>query len=227
MSTSSVGPTVGDLVTERPSRSRVFSKLGIDFCCGGGRTLEEVCSARGLDVADVQAMLDREPPAPDHVDWRTEPLGALVDYIETTHHVFTRTELPRLDEMLAKVARVHGARHPYMVEVAASFSRFASELLAHLDKEERVLFPAIRERGAGRAMPLDRPIAVMMREHDDAGATLSWMREQTGGFVPPEGACNTFRAALAGLEELERDLHEHVHLENNVLFPRVHVTSRA
>jgi regulator of cell morphogenesis and NO signaling len=213
--------TVGDLVLDRPSRSRVFSELGIDFCCGGKKTLERACAERGLDLGEVVARLEAEPAPVAAVDWRNEPLGALCNHLEATHHVYTKAELPRLREMLDKVARVHGERHPEMIEVAALFGRLADDLSAHLLKEERVLFPAMRGIDAGRVVDLTPPVRVMLAEHDDAGAILHELRTLTKGYVPPGDGCNTYRAALAGLEDFERDLHEHVHLENNVLFPRV------
>ncbi len=221
MGNTSSSATVGDLVLERPSRSRVFSELGIDFCCGGKKTLERACAERGLDLAEVVARLEAEPAPAAAVDWRTQPMSALCDHIEATHHEYTKAELPRLRAMLDKVARVHGERHPEMIEVAMLFGRLADDLSAHLMKEERVLFPAMRGIDAGRVVDLSPPVRVMLAEHDDAGAILHELRTLTKGYVPPSDACNTFRASLAGLEDFERDLHEHVHLENNVLFPRV------
>lgn len=210
--------TIGELVTERPGRSRVFSRLGIDFCCGGRRTLADACGAQGLDIAHVEALLSAELPLPGQMDWRNGSVDELVAHIERTHHEYTKSELPRLSQLIEKVARVHGEKHPFMVEVAALFGRFADEFRAHLAKEELVLFPAICAR-AGRT--LSGPVAVMLQDHDAAGADMRHMRRLTCNFTPPAGACNTFRAALAGLAELEADLHMHVHLENNVLFPRV------
>lgn len=212
--------TVGQVVVERPAASRVFGKLGIDFCCGGRRSLAEVCRDRGLDLHELLAMLETEEPHPARSSWVDVPLAELVSHIVERHHAFTRAELERLGPMLDKVARVHGERHPQMVEVAALFRTFAVDLAQHMRKEEAVLFPAILQV-AGRGMPLSGPIAVMRTEHEAAGSDLARMRMLTDGFVPPTGACNTFRAALAGLAELEADLHEHVHLENNVLFERV------
>lgn len=210
--------TIGEIVAEQPSRSRVFSLLGIDFCCGGRRTLAEACEALGLDIAQVERLLVAEPRAPDDVDWRSRSVHELVAYIERTHHAFTKRELTRVAQLVEKVARVHGQRHPVMIEVAAAFKQCADDLRAHQVKEERVLFPAICAQ-AGRT--LARPISLMLKEHDAVGVELHHIRDLTEGFTPPPGACNTFRAALAGLADLEIDLHQHFHLENNVLFPRV------
>jgi regulator of cell morphogenesis and NO signaling len=220
MSSPSLQSRVGDLVVERPSRSRVFGALGIDFCCGGEKTLAEACRERNLDGDAVLARLD-EAPAPDsQPSWADARLGALCDHLERKHHALTRAEIPRLQGLVDKVARVHGGRHPEMVEVEKIFSAFGEEMLEHMAKEERVLFPAIRGLEAGVKRDVSMPIRVMMREHEGAGAAMARMRELTGGFAPPTDGCNTFRAALAGLAELEADLHEHVHLENNLLFPR-------
>ena len=213
--------TVGQLVVERPEASRVFGKLGIDFCCGGKRPIAEVCRDRGLALDEVLALLEQEVPRSARSSWADAPLSELVSHIVERHHTFTRAELDRLGPMLDKVARVHGERHPEMVEVAALFRAFSADLMPHMRKEEAVLFPAIRQLEGGREAPLAAPIACMRSEHEVAGSELARMRALTNGFSAPSGACNTFRAALAGLAELEADLHQHVHLENNVLFERV------
>jgi regulator of cell morphogenesis and NO signaling len=222
MKAPSIESTVGDLVVEKPGRSRVFAKLGIDFCCGGKKTLVEVCREKALDPAVVLAQLEEQAGPEGRTPWAEAPLADLVDHVERTHHAFTREELPRLQGLLDKVARVHGERHPNMVEVARIFGVFASEMLLHMTKEERVLFPAIRAVAGGRPAGIDpaMPIRVMSREHDEAGEQLRQMRELTRDYALPDGACNTFRAALAGLEEIEADMHQHVHLENNLMFPR-------
>lgn len=220
MSHVSLNATVGELVVEQPSRSRVFSKLGIDFCCGGAKTLAQACREKALEPETVLGLLVNAPPAP-RSEWADAPLVRLTDHIVRVHHEPTRAELARLTQMIDKVARVHGKNHPFMVEVASVFHGFADELLAHMLKEERVLFPAIAALESGaEGVNVTMPIRVMNGEHDSAGDALKKMRALTSGFVTPEGGCNTFRASLAGLEELEADLHEHVHLESNVLFPR-------
>lgn len=211
---------IGDLVADRPSRSRLFAKLGIDFCCGGKKTLEQACREKQLDPGDVLSALAKLPRSDGERSWVDAPLARLCDHIQTCHHDFTRAEIPRVGGLLAKVARVHGDRHPAMVEVAAVFAAFGDEMLAHMLKEELVLFPAIARLGEGGGPDLSGPICVMLREHDGAAAAFTRMRELVPGFVPPPGACGSFRAALDGLAELEADLHRHVHLENNVLFPR-------
>ena len=212
--------SVGDVVTERPSTSRLFSRLGIDFCCGGKKSLANACAERGLDVAAVLTELAVAVPEP-RSNWADAPLAAVCDHIERTHHTFTVAELARLSGLLEKVARVHGAKHPNMVELNSVFLPFAEELRLHMTKEERILFPAIRALAQGEpSRAIQAPVSVMMREHDGAGALLRQMRSIALDYVPPEGACGTFRAALGGLVDLETDLLLHVHLENNVLFPR-------
>lgn len=213
--------TVGQLVAQQPSASRVLTKLGIDFCCGGRQLLAEACRERGLDVESVLAALESEAPNLAQQSWVDAPLSALVGHLVERHHSFTRTELGRLGPMLDKVARVHGDRYPYMREVAALFRGFAAELAQHMEKEEAVLFPAICALEAGRGVRLNTAIVVMRAEHELAGSELSRLRALTHGYEAPADVCNTFRAALAGLADLEDDLHLHVHLENNVLFERV------
>ncbi|MCU0796186.1 MAG: iron-sulfur cluster repair di-iron protein [Akkermansiaceae bacterium] len=214
--------TVGELVAERPSRSRIFQARGVDFCCQGGRTLLEACQRRDIDPEEMVTMLEKEEeePAPEENPAELGPLE-LVDYIVKRHHGFLRGELPRLHEMAARVARVHGPHTPSLVTLLEVFEGMMFELAHHLMKEEDVLFPAIGAMVSGETagIPLDGAIATMMDEHEDAGRALQELRELTNGFRPPEGACNTYRALFAGLLELEGDLHRHIHLENSVLFP--------
>jgi regulator of cell morphogenesis and NO signaling len=220
--------TVGQLVRERPSRARVFERLGIDYCCGGKTPLDRACRAGGLDLARVLRELADEDARPeaDPVDWSTATLGALADHIEATHHAYLRRELPRLERLAEKVAAAHGARHPELLDVLAVFSALKSELESHMLKEEWALFPMVRLLDGATAPPrspcgsVADPIAAMEHEHDDAGAALARLRSLTGGYTPPAGACNTYRALLDGLADLEADLHLHVHKENNILFPK-------
>lgn len=224
MTAIDIHTTVGQMVTDRPSRSRVFQKLGIDFCCGGKKSLEEVCKSKGLDartVLDVLLASEAAPAASAGANPAEMGLTELCDHIETTHHAYLNQELPRLGAMVRKVAAVHGDRHPWMVEVNDVFSSFAAELDSHMMKEEQVLFKLIRglEKGRGEHS-IQQPLHMMEHEHDDAGQALEQMRKLTSDYTPPAGACNTFRAMLDGLAELEADMHQHVHKENNILFPR-------
>ena len=215
--------TVGEIVAERPSQSRIFQAFGIDFCCQGGRTLREACEKKCIAAESVIEQLEaelRDKPAPE-VNPAVFPPDQLADHIVAKHHRYLRDELPRLHAMAARVAQVHGAHTLSLVEVYEVFSDMAAELAEHMIKEEQVLFPAIKAmvRGESAPMPLDGPIACMLHEHDDAGEALARLRELTNGFTPPPEACNTYRALFAGLAELEEDLHVHIHLENSVLFP--------
>jgi regulator of cell morphogenesis and NO signaling len=215
----------------------VLDRHRLDFCCGGKRTLSQACTAAGLDVAGVLAELDQaardrtEAVAAAPSD-ETVPLDQLVQFIFETHHAFTRAAIARIVPLAAKVLTKHGEAHPELVTVEQAFTALAADLLPHLVREERVLFPYIRTlaRGAaGRsAVPVTRPpfgsvqnpVRMMMYEHDAAGDLLDELRKATGDFVAPEGACGSYRALYAALAELRSDLMRHISLENNVLFPR-------
>ena len=216
--------TVGELVTERPSRARVFERLGIDYCCGGKRPLEDACAAKRLDAGTVAAMLEAvEEAGGDQTDWSRASLGELCDHIVETHHAYLRDELPRLSGLVGKVTRTHGVRHPELEDVLETYEGLAAELSEHMLKEEHELFPACRRLEESEeilAPGLAAPIAVMEDEHAAVGAALERLRVLTGGYEPPTDACNSYRAMLDSLETLERDLHEHIHEENNILFPR-------
>jgi regulator of cell morphogenesis and NO signaling len=220
-------PTVGQLVAERPERGRLFEKLGIDYCCAGRVSLDEECAKRGLNPDDVRAQIqasDAGPTNSNEPDWPREPISRLADHIEATHHRLMQAELPRAVALVSKVARVHGDRRPELVELKAVFDDFAEDLLAHMDKEDSVLFPWIRalELGGSQASRrgLDQPIIAMMGDHDEAGKALQRIRELTSNFTPPLDACGTYRVMLATLREIEADMHTHLHKENNILFPR-------
>jgi regulator of cell morphogenesis and NO signaling len=222
--------TVGQLVAEKPSRARVFERLGIDYCCGGKKPLETACQDLGLDPQTVVVTLlatEAIPGEKSEQDWNTAPLSALVDNIISEHHDYLREELPRLSFLTEKVANAHGERYPEMLEVHRVFGEFREHLESHMMKEEMILFPMVRQIEAGDTSAsrshcgsIRNPIFVMEREHDDAGTALSTFRSLTNGYTPPESACNTFRALLDALATLEGDMHRHVHKENNVLFPR-------
>jgi len=232
MSTAiSADRAVGQLVAEQPARSQVFEQFGIDYCCGGKKTLLQACDIRGLDVANVALALealDRIAPMPE-TDWTSSTLAALTEHIVSNHHGYLRIALPRLTMLIDKVVNAHGAKDDRLAELQGVFRSFRQEMELHMAKEEDILFPMLQrmELGGNDTLPakllcrsIINPIRVMLAEHDDAGAALTSMRDLTEGFSVPEGACNTYRAMLAALAELECDLHQHVHLENNVLFPR-------
>jgi regulator of cell morphogenesis and NO signaling len=229
MSNLSLQETVGRLVAAQPSRSKVFERWGLDYCCGGKKPLAEACAERGLEPETVLRELaaeDARPTAGVGTDWTTAPLSALCDHIIATHHDYLREALPRLTLLTDKVANAHGDKRPELRDVATLFATFRRELENHMRKEEVILFPLIKTLETVEMLPafhcgsVANPIQVMELEHDDAGAALERLRALTNGFTPPPGACNTYRAMLDALAELEADMHQHVHKENNILFPR-------
>lgn len=216
--------TIGELVAARPLLARIFQKLGIDYCCGGKQTLATACTHKGLDPATTVALLESAvallTAGPAEVDAAAMGLGQLADHIEATHHAYLKAELPRLREMADRVATKHGWRDARLPKMAAAVNTLTLEMLSHMQKEEKVLFPLVRQVEAGARGDLSAPIGCMEAEHQAAGELTAQLRELTDGFTPNAEACNTHRALLAGLAEFESDLHRHVHKENNVLFPR-------
>lgn len=228
MSTTTIEKTVGELVAERPGRSRVFEAYGIDYCCGGKRPLPEACAKKGVDIAKIVreiAYADADIQD-DAIDCGTMPLDELADHIVDTHHAYLEKELPRLVAMSAKVAKVHGDSDLRLVELAQVVSELAAELQSHMMKEENVLFPIVRQLADTDTLPqmhcgnLSNPIRVMEAEHDTAGNALERAHELTDNYTPPKWACNTYRALLERLHDLELDMHQHIHKENNILFPK-------
>lgn len=215
--------TVGELVAERPGRSRIFQGFQIDFCCQGGRTLTEACERKGVSLESVIEQIEAEQVAvlESGENPAQLPPAELISYIIEKHHSFLRRELPRLHAMAHRVAQVHGPHTPSLLHVSDVFTGLFQELDSHMMKEEQILFPAIlaMSQSGGPTLPLDGPIACMIHEHDDAGEALRRLRELTHGYQPPADACNTYRALFDGLKDLEEDLHRHIHLENSVLFP--------
>lgn len=220
--------TIGQLVAQKPQRGRVFEQLGIDYCCGGRKTLQDVCDQKGLDLRHVCSLIDACDAAPsvNQTDWNSVPLSQLIHNIKSTHHQFMRTELERTGALVKKVASVHGRPHPELVELERIFDLFAQELIPHMYKEESVLFPWIQalsdgDLAADAGMPsLAQPVRILMEEHDAAGDLLHRMRTLMHDYVPPVDACGTYRVMLDALRDMEHDMHQHVHKENNILFPR-------
>jgi regulator of cell morphogenesis and NO signaling len=217
--------TVAEIATQQPSSIRVFQRFGIDFCCGGKRPLQTVCAEQGLSFDELAGALDaaqRSSVSGDH-DWTVAPLHALIDHIVVTYHDALREDLPRLEALAAKVVAVHGTKSAALARIDQTLRDLSAELLDHMRKEEMVLFPAIDAIERGQfltAIPLSAPITVMEHEHDHAGALLDELRRLTGEYVVPYWGCATVRALYQGLAELESAMHIHVHLENNILFPR-------
>lgn len=228
MKSIDINTTVGEIVRSAPARSRIFENLGIDYCCGGKKPLAEACRAKGLDPSTVVAMLSAldgsEGGSTVNVD--SMSLSELCDHIETVHHGYLRDELPRLDFMTRKVAAVHGDHEPRLFEVRRVFESFQADMNSHTSEEDDVVFPAIRELERQEDEPssarskVAELIAKLESEHEKAGAALEHLKELTDNYAPPEWACNTFRALYDGLAHLEKQTHEHVHKENNVLFPK-------
>lgn len=218
--------TLAELVTARPASARVLESFGLDYCCGGRRSLDQACAELGTDPDVVLDALATVEPGPEP-DWASMGPAELTDHLEATHHAYLHTELARLDALTGKVVGAHGARHPELGEVQATYGALRDDLEPHLMKEERVLFPMIHELAESEGIPsfhcgsLQNPISQMMSEHDRAGALLTTLRAVTDGYrVPPDG-CASYQALYEGLAELEADTHLHVHKENNVLFPAV------
>ncbi len=217
--------TLGDLVAAHPALARVFEELSLDYCCGGRQTLVDAASSRSLPVTTLvqllQGVVAALAAAPVAFDAAGASLSQLADHIERTHHGYLKEELPRLVEISEHVARKHGHRDPRLPQVADTVLGLAREMFDHMEKEEGILFPLVRRIEAGEGtMDLSGPIRQMEAEHDTAGQALARLRELTNGFTPDDQCCNTHRVLLAGLAQLEDDLHRHVHKENNILFPR-------
>lgn len=222
--------TVGMLVAEQPLRAAVFDHFGIDYCCGGRQTLLAACEQGGIapdtviaSLVDNDAKVEVDQSA---LNWLNASLTELANHIEQTHHVYLKSELPRLQALADKVAKVHGVREPRLVKVAAIFSAMSEELLEHTAKEELVLFPFMRLLDQGKGRPnapfstVAKPVSCLESEHEDAGAALMELRQLTDQYAPPEGACASWQALLAGLAHLDQDLRIHIHKENSILFPR-------
>lgn len=224
--------TVGEMVVADYRKAEVFRKYGIDYCCGGKKPLEDICRNKGIDAQAVQSELDEldRKPAEAGQDFDNWELDRLADHIVDKHHRYVTDALPMLYELTAKVARVHGERHPELVEIARLFDEVAVELQMHMQKEERMLFPYISKMAAnlrqGQPAPVPvfgsvaNPIHMMEAEHESAGGNMDEIRHLSGDYTPPADACTSYRVLFAKLDEFEQDLHQHVHLENNILFPK-------
>ena len=225
--------TVGEIAVEMPGATREFEKLGIDYCCGGSRTLDQACSEANISVDEALARLDRSAVSTETrfgQDWQNQLLVDLISHITTTHHAFVREESSRILALAAKVVGVHGKNHPELLQVQQTFSALAEELRVHLMKEEQMLFPYIslmeESTLAGEPAPpamfgtVANPVRMMMQEHDGAGDALRSLRSITHDYGLPEDACISYRTLFGALEGFEADLHQHIHLENNILFPR-------
>jgi len=224
--------TVREIALQQPSSIRVFEQFGIDYCCGGRKPLAEACATGNIEIDAVLAALESAAatPATSAANWQQSPIEELVAHIVATHHAYVRTELPRLATLAQKVVNRHGDTRAELPQIQAALAALDEELTQHLVKEEAILFPFIvkleRASTGAAAQPaacfgtVANPIAMMTQEYEAAGTLLATMRTLSQNFVPPVGACPTFHAFYNGLKEFEQDLHQHIHLENNILFPR-------
>lgn len=211
--------TLGQLATTHPLSTQVFLRYRLDFCCGGKQTLADACRARGLDPQSVIREIEDESGAASGERWDAAPIPQLIDFIISRYHHTLRRDLPGLIEAAHRVERVHAAKPSCPVGLAAHLEEVHITLLRHMDKEEQALFPMVLGGGVGARLHM--PVRMMMEEHDDHGVNLVTLRRLAHDFIPPAEACATWRALYIGLERLEGELMEHIHLENNVLFPRV------
>jgi regulator of cell morphogenesis and NO signaling len=224
--------TVGQLAAEVPTSIRVFESWKIDYCCGGRTLLPEACAAVGRSVDDFVAALEKATAIPDSAarDWSADTLAAMSSNIVAMYHAYTREELQTIAPIADKVLSVHGERRPELAEVVSLVRELTNDLLPHMLKEEQVLFPYVvqlDEALAGnRPAPtpffgtVKNPVRMMMLEHDRVGELLAQLRAVTNDYVPPESACFSYRELYRRLAELELRTHEHIHIENNIYFPR-------
>lgn len=226
--------TVREVAIELPQSTRLFEKLKIDYCCGGNRPLTEACASAGLEVGEVIGMLESvsQPDSQGNsaLDFQSLPLPELIAHILDNHHVFTKQEMTRLDLLSNKVISAHGENHPELHKVGALLNTLCADLKPHMFKEEQILFPYIlalasadAEKSAAPFAPfgtVNNPVRMMMMEHDTAGEILRELRTTTSDYSVPADGCISYRTLYEALEVFERDLHQHIHLENNILFPR-------
>ncbi len=222
--------TVRELASATPGAARVFERFGIDYCCGGERSLAQACTAANVNLMEVAEALKAPQPQDGDRDWQKATLAELAKHIVAKHHEYVRQEIQWLIPLSAKVEGVHGKNHPELEKIQCSFNALAEELTAHLMKEERMLFPYIEQlelaaNSGSHPAPspfgtVKNPVRMMMMEHDSAGELLRKMREVSKNYTLPADACMSFQMLYRALEEFEADLHQHIHLENNILFPR-------
>jgi regulator of cell morphogenesis and NO signaling len=234
VNTITAATTLGEIAARIPEATRIFEDFGIDYCCGGKKSLEDACASSKISAPDVLQLIQgsqhAKPEMGQMQDWARESLASLIAHIKGTHHKYTRAEIARITPMLRKLLSVHGTNHPELRRINSEFEALASELLDHMIDEEIVLFPYITrmeecDTGQRTGEPsgsrsLRGPVATMVFQHDSAGDKLRAIRQASGDYRVPEDACMTYRAAFKSLADLETDLHRHIHLENNILFPR-------
>jgi len=222
---------IGQYVADDFRTAAIFSKYKIDFCCNGNRTIEEACDKKGIDSNLLMDELNQvlNSKGAETIDYKSWPLDLLAEYIEKKHHRYVEEKTPVLRQFLDKLCRVHGERHPELFKINELFTASAGELASHMKKEELILFPFIKKMVNAKLEDqtvqspqfgtVENPIAMMMEEHDNEGARFREIDALTNNYTPPADACNTYKVTFAMLEEFEKDLHLHIHLENNILFP--------
>ena len=222
---------IGQFVADDFRTAAVFSNYGIDFCCKGDRIIEEVCEKNGLEVNEILNELHAVTNSATNqsIDYKSWPLDLLADYIEKKHHRYVEEKIPVLLQFLNKLCSVHGGRHPELLKINELFTASANELTSHMKKEELILFPFVKrmittklETSSIHSPQFDSvnsPIATMMQEHDNEGERFRKIAELSNNYNPPADGCNTYQVTFAMLKEFEEDLHLHIHLENNILFP--------
>ncbi|HUH25519.1 MAG TPA: iron-sulfur cluster repair di-iron protein [Flavobacterium sp.] len=230
--------TVGEIVTADYKTAALFSKLGIDFCCQGNRTLEEACTQSNLITENIQQELQAIMTTNNEssIDFKTWELDLLADYVEKMHHRYVEEKTAVILPLLNKVCKVHGENHPELVEINQLFKESAQDLAAHMKKEELILFPFIRKMVKAKIanQPLEHPhfdtvenpIELMMHEHDAEGERFRRISELSSNYTAPEDACTSYKTVYGLLEHFEKDLHKHIHLENNILFPNSKVLEK-
>ncbi len=223
---------IGELVAKDYRTASVFKKYGIDFCCQGNRTINDACQKKNIDSKSVVNDLDAviQAQGDNATDYKSWPLDLLADYIEKKHHRYVVEKTAEILPYLDKICRVHGGRHPELIEINEHFNKTAGELAMHMKKEELILFPFVRklakakQEGSNVIAPpfgsVQNPIESMMQEHTNEGDRFRKIEELSNNYTPPQDACNTYGVTLGLLKEFEQDLHLHIHLENNILFPK-------
>ena len=222
---------IGTIVANDYRTATVFKNYGIDFCCNGNRSIEDVCSQHHISVENLIKEIDNAATAVStgSIDYSTWPLDLLADYIEKKHHRYVEARSREILPYLAKIVSVHGARHPELATVEQLFKESVGELAMHMKKEELILFPYVRKmveaKNSGTTLQTDvgtvqNPIKMMMHEHDAEGERFRKIAALTNNYTPPEDGCNTYKITYSFLKEFEDDLHLHIHLENNILFPK-------
>ncbi|PHR72531.1 MAG: iron-sulfur cluster repair di-iron protein [Lutibacter sp.] len=222
--------TVAEIVTKNIKSAHIFKKHGIDFCCGGGISVEKACEKKGVDFSELKKELDNIDEVSKSYDYDSWNLDFLIDHIINIHHTYVEENITLLIQYANRVAKVHGHHYTEVVKINQLFTEVANELTAHMKKEELILFPFIKQlvkaEKEGTVAPnphfgtVNNPIKMMEEEHENAGDIFKEIAKLSNNYTPPESACNTFRALYAKLEEFEQDLHQHIHLENNILFPK-------